>query len=116
MTTTTTTTNPNGAALLNAAKLGEASKIIELLQLSDSDVNHVDHHRNSALHYACSMGHFRCMQLLVNNGADVNLTGQHGFTPLMMASQGCRSKSHLEYVVDAGADVHAKGFKVIFSW
>ena len=107
----TSSPNPNGAALLNAAKLGEAAKIVDLLQLSDSNVNHADHHGNSALHYACSMGHFRCIQLLVNNGADLNLRGQHGFTPLMMATQGCRSKSHLEYLVESGADVNVKGFK-----
>ena len=106
-----TAPNPNGAALLNAAKMGEAAKMVDLLQLTDSDVNYADHHGNAALHYACSMGHFRCIQLLVNNGADVNKRGQHGFSPLMMASQGCRSKSHLEYLVEAGANVDPKGFK-----
>ena len=43
----TSSSSPNGAALLEAAKHGDASKITELLQLSTSDVNYLDGHKNT---------------------------------------------------------------------
>ncbi|CAB4027706.1 ankyrin-3-like, partial, partial [Paramuricea clavata] len=49
---------------------------------------------NGPLHIACLAGQTKVVQILLDNGANVNLKAQNGFTPLYMASQ----ENHVETV------------------
>ncbi len=47
------------------------------------------------------------VRLLLNRGADPNITDKRGNTPLMMAAMGC-DEELLQMLIDGGADPHAK--------
>ncbi|KAJ5547867.1 hypothetical protein N7513_005101 [Penicillium frequentans] len=42
---------------------------------------------NAALHYACCVGHPESVDLLLDSGADPNLPGRNGFTPLRACAE-----------------------------
>ena len=59
------------------------------------------------LHSAVSFGHISIAELLINSGANVNMTSNSGFTPLHIAvDQG--NVSLVEFLISKEADVNAK--------
>ena len=62
---------------------------------------------NNTLILAVHGNHQSAVELLVKNGADVNITGNNGMTPLMFAIFK-RNKDIVKYLLDNGADVNKK--------
>ena len=64
---------------------GEAASIAESVIKLGGDVNHADSSGNTALHQAAAKGFTRVIELLVANGAQVNVKNKRGQTPLALA-------------------------------
>jgi ankyrin repeat protein len=58
---------------------------------------------DSALHCVCVWGDLDAVVLLVENGIDVHQKGEHGFTPLRVASEFGFTEI-VEYLLSKGAD------------
>ncbi|HSK66103.1 MAG TPA: ankyrin repeat domain-containing protein [Anaerolineales bacterium] len=81
----------NGTGLIRAAERGHIEIIQELLK-TDIDVDHVNNLGWTALLEAIILGdggprHTEVVRLLVESGADVNLTDSNGISPLAHASR-----------------------------
>ena len=57
-------------SLCNAANTGDPD-VITLLARQGANLNRTDYDRRSAMHIACQEGHFRVVEALVHNGAQV---------------------------------------------
>jgi ankyrin repeat protein len=90
--------------LMQAARTADAATVQKLL--AEDDVN-VDHRsKMTPLTMACQYGHTEVVHLLIEAGADVNLS-ESPLTPLIRAAYG----GHLQatrLLLDAGADVNAE--------
>ena len=62
-------------------------KLIEVLVHQGQDVNEVDFHQYTGLHYACMWGWENTVDLLIRHGADVNAKTQTGKSALMFAAE-----------------------------
>ncbi|MBN6205471.1 ankyrin repeat domain-containing protein [Ralstonia pickettii] len=87
---TTLTNRYDGTALIPASERGHVEVVKELLTHSDTDVNHINNLHWTALLEAIILGeggkdHQKIVQLLVNHGADVNISDGDGVTPLQHA-------------------------------
>jgi ankyrin repeat protein len=49
-------------------------------------IDAMDHNGQTPLHLACSVGHFEAVDVLLNNGATVNVADKFGQTPLHIAA------------------------------
>ncbi|MFA1739767.1 ankyrin repeat domain-containing protein [Lysinibacillus fusiformis] len=81
-----------GVAIIPAAERGHVEVVRALLNHSDIDVNHINHLHWTALMEAVILGnggerHQEIVQLLVDYGANLNITDREGFTPLQHAKQ-----------------------------
>lgn len=87
------------------------SDCLELLLLGGAAVKTGNKNSESALFYAVSNKHIRCMELLVVRGnADVNVANGDGKTPLMEACSE-RSVICVEFLLSRGADVNLETHK-----
>lgn len=96
---TTVTNRFGGTALIPAADRGHVEIVRELLATSDVDVNHVNDLGWTALLEAVILGdggprHQEIVDLLIGNGADVNLADDEGVTPL----QHAKSRGYQEMI------------------
>ena len=89
-------------------------KYDDLLQLFSTNhnisvyINSIDSDKRTALSYATQNKHIRCVKLLLDHGANVNvLAAAFGFTPLFNASS-CGSYDIMSLLLDYGADVNMK--------
>ena len=94
----------------NASQLGKV-KIVKQHLNAGKDVNARDGWKRTPLHYAAEEGHRPVVELLIKNGANVNLkddeTDARGETPLHLAA----AKGHVpvvELLIKNGANVNAK--------
>lgn len=62
---------------------------------------------DNALHVAVRWGDLEGVQILVEGGIDVNKHGEHGYTPLHVASESGRAEI-VEYLLEHGADPFAR--------
>lgn len=71
------------------------------------DVNHKKHASDTMLCYCAGKGLTRAVQFLLDNGADVNITGKNNMTPLMNACNfgGAKGEKIARILIEAGADV-----------
>lgn len=105
-------------------------KAIKKLILQDVDLNVMDQNGRTPIFIACKSGHADFVELLANNGADVNHHDNRGFTPISVAVQNCKicldattylhendemnflafsgRKNVVEALVKNGADINAK--------
>jgi outer membrane protein assembly factor BamB len=92
----------NGDALLDAARSGDRARVVALLD-GGVDVNTLSRYNVSALGFAAERGHLDVVRLLVERGADVNVTDSfYGSRPLDFALRG----GHLEialYLLERGS-------------
>nr|WP_062110482.1 ankyrin repeat domain-containing protein [Bacillus niameyensis] len=84
---TTLTNRFGGTALIPASDRGHVDVVEELLTNSDTDVNHINNLHWTALLEAVILGdggenYQKIVQLLVDHGADVNISDRDGVTPL----------------------------------
>lgn len=67
------------------------------------DVNQIGNFGDAPLHLAASRGELQELEILIRNGADLNLPGEHEFTALHLAIL----RGHVEvvrFLIEAGAD------------
>lgn len=103
----TPSSNPQDEFVI-AAIHGDVKRM-QALSIEGVDINGPgfdSHYMNPALIQAAGNGHMNVVLFLLENGADVNVRGRDGLTPLMLASDA----GHLEIVrvlLNNGADVNA---------
>jgi ankyrin repeat protein len=101
---TTITNRFGGTALIPASDRGHVDIVEELLTNSDTDVNHMNNLHWTALLEAVILGDGRenyqeIVQLLVDHGADVNISDRDGVTPLEHAER--RGFKEIERILKA---------------
>ena len=68
-------------------------------------MNDVDECGNSPVHWSTGYGKAECLKLLIEVGADVNLSNNEGYTALMGTASNNARKS-VDLLLNAGADVN----------
>ncbi|XP_044162259.1 BCL-6 corepressor-like protein 1 isoform X1 [Bufo gargarizans] len=74
--------NAGETLLQRAARLGYKDVVLYCLQRDQGDINHRDNAGYTALHEACSRGWTSILQILLENGANVNCSAQDGTRPI----------------------------------
>ena len=98
--------NPSSELLL-AARNGNVVRVIQSLDLG-ADVNaQSENNGYTPLIWASSRGHTETVRLLLEAGADVNLTANDGQTALMRAADYGHAEV-VELLLKSGADVNAQ--------
>ena len=70
-------------SLHSAAFLDNVDLLRHFLSVSTHDVNELDsYHQLSALHYATKANHVKCMELLLEDGANENIQDGDKLTPM----------------------------------
>lgn len=77
------------------------SLILSVTQLlrNKADVNFVNEHGNTPLHYACFWGYAAIAEDLVNAGASVSIANKYGDVPLNKCRGAMAKRLHCEYLV-----------------
>ena len=132
----------NNTSLTGAVICAERA-IVEYLIINGANVNAVDDQNQSALHYLCKYGrewwtlagalgvirgeknedaqynrfkkHDKIFNILLQNGADVNLETSYGFTPLMLAADS-NAEMFIQPLIKKGAKINfqnTKGFSAL---
>ncbi|XP_060076061.1 uncharacterized protein LOC132555716 [Ylistrum balloti] len=89
----------------------DSVRCVELLLRTISDVNAVDNHGRTALHYACTFARDRrigCVTLLLSKGANPSITDDYGHQPVFYACESGNLKC-LQELVKHGIDVNHRG-------
>ena len=99
-------TYPDGSnCLFPAAKKGNVERMKILLEMG-ADVKHRSRWgRGTPLTEAVKWGRGRCVELLIEKGAELERTDRRGFTPLIMAAERGDTDC-LNILIDAGARVN----------
>ncbi len=102
------------SALHKAALKGDLKKINELLD-KGADVN--EWKMGTPLMFATSGGKLEASKLLVERGADLNRSGQNGWTALGLAAYGS-FPDIVDYLIVKGADIDGaiEGLKTMAEW
>ena len=82
--------NPKEKALRACQETGNAEKLLKALSLlkSSDDDNVILLNGYTAMHLCCMYGHLKCVQILVENNYDINVSHNNsGITPLHLACQ-----------------------------
>ena len=96
-------TNPPMTALMWTAQEGYDS-ITEQLILQGVNVNYQNPDGCTALHYATHRGHLRIVQVLLNNGAEIDPGDNLHRTPLILSAL-VKSYDVMLHLITSGADV-----------
>ena len=75
-----------------------------------ANVNARDNFKWTPLHFACHAGILDVVELLLNNGADLEARTLNEATPLMRAIESARPEV-VQYLVDRGAQVRTENKK-----
>ncbi|MBW2046754.1 MAG: ankyrin repeat domain-containing protein, partial [Deltaproteobacteria bacterium] len=90
-----------------AARMGDIKLIKSLIAQGEKIDRREERFFRTALHYAATRGHRSIVELLLAEGADVNIRDWSGLTPLHYATiQG--HNQIIELLIAGGADVNAK--------
>ena len=82
----TTTEKTPAHRLRDAASSGNLSELAELVR-EGIPVNALSSFNNTAVLYAALHGKSKCVRFLIENGADVNIANDTGYTPLICAAK-----------------------------
>ena len=100
--------NESGQTAFILAAKHYNSAVINYLFSKGADVEARDNMGQTAIFYSREE---QITQILINNGAKINIRDRDGCTPLMVAIGNytlSSGNSHIEYLVEQGADVNAK--------
>ena len=89
--------------LIQAATVGNVERVRSLL--ATNRVN-LDLDRGAAIGNAAAAGHTEIVELLIQAGANVNLSNRAGFTPIASAAYAGHGEI-VRLLIDAGADIQA---------
>lgn len=80
-------TSIKGTSLLHMCAYKGYAEVMEFIieKTTDLCLNAQTNHKKSPLLCATMQHHYKCVKILVDNGADVNVTDQNGITPLYCA-------------------------------
>lgn len=92
--------------LLNAARTGDLLQVKELLSSGVNVNSHDPESRTTALHEAAMNGRFESLQLLLEQGADVNAKDLSGDTALHLASSNAHNEA-VQLLLEKGAHINA---------
>jgi ankyrin repeat protein len=108
--------NPEWDCLLIACQKGDASAARRILREHPSSNSHANPMGQSALHIAAWWSHFKCVEVLLQSGADAKAMSSFGATPLhecLQSNQVHRSKEKrrrriecVSLLLQAKADAH----------
>ena len=90
-----------------AATCGHDNVIKVLKNLGNAQVNVQDQNGWTALHYACSSGHYNTVQLLVSIGSKSNIKTKDQMTSFLIAVQ-CGHERIIELLLRSGSDPNDK--------
>ena len=90
-----------------AAFIGDTSAIKNILQTCGDNVNALDEHNSTPLHYAAYSGSVEALTLLIKAGAKVNVQDGDGDPPIQYALVENHVKA-AKLLIDAGADIKIK--------
>lgn len=91
-----------------AASAGNVAEVKKQLAWGISPNSGTFWYQRSPLHYAAAYGRIRVVELLLEKGANVNITNEGGETPLHYATKHGHTKV-MEILLENGADVTQKG-------
>ena len=95
-------TSPPMTALMWTAQEGDDSLTWKLIR--GVNINCQDLDGRTALHFAAHSGHLYIVQILLNNGAEIDLEDKHHHTPLVLSAMAEKFDVML-YLITSGADV-----------
>ena len=78
---------------LDISKNGNKEKFLEILQQIFAlpknliNINYQDEKGNTALHYSCSEGNFKIVEILIKANCDINITNNEKKTPLHLSAE-----------------------------
>ena len=80
------------------------------LQLNDENLNSKDEYDLVPLHYAANFGYMKIIELLIGEGADINLPANNGWTPIDWAGPDKETVSLLrKHGAKTGEELKAAG-------
>jgi len=92
-------------------KLDILKYLLEELKINIEDIEYNPETKKAdgwnALQWAASKGHFRIVEYLLDNGADVNVKDKHGITPFFYACKNENSFEIAKYLLEKGANINA---------
>jgi ankyrin repeat protein len=99
-----------GMTALTCAVMKNNTKVISILLSNGANVNGVEHTYlcKRPLGEAAEYNAVEAAQMLIDNGADLNLRDSHGRTPLMMAAEN-NALDVAGLLIQSGANLEAKG-------
>ena len=89
--------------LCSACILNDTNAVHVLV--AKTDVNALDHNKQSPLCYAVGNNHIECVQLLLQHGADPNLVQNWGNTAMHICATSVSSKAIFDLLVASGGDL-----------
>lgn len=98
----------NNEQLFNLIRTNEPRDIEDLLKNnSNININQKNQHGSTPLILATYSGHLKIVKILIENGADINLTSNDKTTPLIWATVGSHT-AIVRYLLNNNADINAK--------
>lgn len=91
-------------SLIKLVKRNDEKGCIEILGKGKVNLSEKGENEWTALHFACWIGNFKIVNLLIINGADVDAKAKNNISPLMVASSTGNSKI-IELLINAGANL-----------
>ena len=95
--------NATAETLVEAAKAGDLTRVLSLLDDDAVDVDHAGSDGSTALHWAVNQDHAAMAEALIQAGADPRVRNRYGFPPISLAATNGNAKV-LDLLIDAGAD------------
>ena len=103
--TETSATSSMTSRLIAAIQHGpdDARRLEELIK-EGNHVNQMDRNKTTPVHVAAEKGYVKCLDVLVNHHANLNVLDDYGYSPLMRACRNGKCKAFTK-LLDAGADI-----------
>lgn len=101
------TQNLKGETSLHVAII-RSHRVVKSLVKAGANVNIKNNKGETALFYATRLEDSTIMELLIDNGADIDATTNYGVTALHEAANECFETTEAELLISKGADVNIK--------